>query len=222
MRLLIVEDDPVIADNLHKQLTSVGYAVDLCISAQEAVEKLLGNEYDCAVLDRGLPEGDGLETIATVRKSKIATPILVLTAYTQPEQKVAGLDQGADDYLAKPYDHKELLARIRALIRRGNRQTSLPILTVGPLELDTNTHRVRLRGKQILLSPKEYALLEYLAYHPNQAIDRMSLLTHAWDENADLFSNTVDVHVRHLRHKLGKDATLIQTVIGKGYLLCTE
>lgn len=222
MRILVVEDDQVIGENLKLQLTSEGYAVDLSVTAEEALDRLLTGEYDCAVIDRGLPDGDGLEVVAQARKDNIGTPVIVLTAYTKPKEKVAGLDSGADDYLDKPFDNKELLARIRALIRRGSRQAMLPKLTVGALVVDTNNHQVTVNNNLIELAPKEYALLEYLAFHPNQAIDRMSLITHAWDENADLFSNTVDVHIRYLRKKLGKEAKLIKTVMGKGYMLCRD
>lgn len=221
MRILLCEDDPIIARNATEILTNAGYAVTTVGTAAEATTYLLSEEADCAILDRGLPDGDGLSVVTSLRTHNISVPILLLTAYSAPQEKVAGLNSGADDYLAKPYEPAELMARVRALIRRGTGAARLPILTFGALAIDTNTRTVTAAGKTVELSPKEYALLEYLAYHPCQALDRVTILTHAWDENIDLFSNTVDVHIRYLRRKLGKTGSLlIRTVKGKGYMLC--
>jgi two-component system OmpR family response regulator len=223
MRILVVEDDPVIGERLEELLKSEGYAVTRRGLAAEAKAELMGEEYDLGIIDRGLPDGDGAAVVRIIRNEGCPTPILILTAAGEVAARASGLDSGADDYLSKPYASQELMARVRALIRRGVRQPSEPVLWVGKLSVATDKREVSYGGKKIPLSPKEYALLEYLAYHPCQALDRLTLLTHSWDENVDLLSNTVDVHIRYLRKKLGREGSgLIKTVPGKGYMLCAE
>ena len=218
MRILVIEDEAEIAENLAKSLEDQGYAVDVSANAAEGTEKILGGEYDMLIADRRLPDGDGLMVVDQARVAGLSIPVLILTAKSQKSDVVTGLDSGADDYLAKPFEMTELLARVRALMRRRKRKVRRPILVIGRLTIDTNSHEVSSGGKRINLSPKEYAVLEYLAEHPNMAVERLELMTHVWDEEVDLFSNTVDVHVRYLRKKLGQ--RLIQTVRGKGYMLC--
>ena len=218
MRILVIEDEAEIAENLAKSLESQGYAVDVSANVAEGTEKILGGEYDMLIADRRLPDGDGLMVVDQARVAGLSIPVLILTAKSQKSDVVTGLDSGADDYLAKPFEMTELLARVRALMRRRKRKVRRPILVIGRLTIDTNSHEVSSGGKRINLSPKEYAVLEYLAEHPNMAVERLELMTHVWDEEVDLFSNTVDVHVRYLRRKLGQ--RVIQTVRGKGYMLC--
>ena len=218
MRILVIEDEAEIAENLAKSLEAQGYAVDVSANVAEGTEKILGGEYDMLIADRRLPDGDGLMVVDQARVAGLSIPVLILTAKSQKSGVVTGLDSGADDYLAKPFEMTELLARVRALMRRRKRLVRRPTLIMGKLTIDTNSHVVQKDGKVVLLSPKEYAVLEYLAEHPNMAVERLELMTHVWDEEVDLFSNTVDVHVRYLRRKLGQ--RVIQTVRGKGYMLC--
>ncbi|KKU49345.1 MAG: Two component transcriptional regulator, winged helix family [Candidatus Woesebacteria bacterium GW2011_GWF2_46_8] len=222
MRILLVEDDPKILDDLARLLTENGYVVDKQSTLEGAIDQATSSEHDCIVLDRGLPDGDGLELVKTLQEEDIKTPVLVLTAKNSAKELVKGLDIGADDYLGKPFGIDELLARIRGLIRRGGSDKTLPVLSALDLELDTNTTTVKRAGKMIALSPKEYAMLHYLLVNKNRTIDRIDLLTHVWGDEIDLFSNTVDVHVRYLRRKIDdKHAKkLIRTVRGKGYMLC--
>ncbi|MFA6004908.1 MAG: response regulator transcription factor [Patescibacteria group bacterium] len=221
MKILIIEDNKRLADNLQTILKHETYAVDVCHTLTEARQKVADEPYDLILLDRMLPDGDGRDFCATVRENGSHTPILMLTAKTQLEQKVEGLDAGADDYVTKPYDAEELCARVRALLRRNEREVRNPTIAVGNLLIDTNNHSVFWKNKPILLSQKEYSLLEYLAIHKNQALTRDQLLSHAWDENADPFSNTVDVHVAFLRTKFRKNGITvpITTVKGVGYVL---
>lgn len=222
MRILLVEDDPELSANLKAILTRLSFAVDGASHWHDAYERAVAEPYDCIVLDRGLPDGDGLELVTKLRQENISAPVLVLTAKAQTGDLVSGLNSGADDYLTKPFKLEELTARIRALTRRAKRIPVKPVLTVADLTVDTNTRAVSRNQRKISLSPKEYAVLEYLALHSCQAIDRMTLLEHAWGETIDLFSNTVDVHIRYLRQKIdrGHRHQLIRTVRGKGYMLC--
>lgn len=222
MRLLLVEDDPAIAHNLLALLRREHYAADQAGTLALSEEKVQAEAYDLAIVDRNLPDGDGLALIPRIRAEHPETLVLVLTAKVQNDDIVAGLDCGADDYVTKPFIPESLLARIRALLRRAKRVPIAPTLTVADLTIDTNTHQVARAGVAIDLSPREYAILEYLARHPCQTIDRMTIMTHVWDEEIDLFSNTVDVHIRYLRRKIDEHhkQRLIYTVRGKGYLLC--
>lgn len=221
MRLLLVEDDQVIASNVKQLLTEHNYAVDWVGTAAEADDSVLTGEYDGVILDRLLPDGEGNKILSQWREEGVKTPVLLLTALAQKEEIVRGLDAGADDYLTKPYVATELLARVRALVRRAVRTPHKPIIRIADLTIDTNTHRVERAGREIQLSPREYSILEYLAIHPGTVVERVTLLSHAWDETVDLFSNALDVHMTHLRKKIDGlgERPLLQTVRGKGYLL---
>ena len=222
MRILLVEDDVVIAKNLKALISKSSFVVEIASTLGEAGAKIETNQYDCIVLDRRLPDGEGVELIPKIRAKGIYSPILVLTSRNQHQDIVEGLNSGADDYLSKPFNIEELIARIRALIRRGERIPESPVLSIGDLTLDTNL-RLAKRGEiRIALSPREYSILEYLCINQCKVVNRMELIEHVWDESLDLFSNTVDVHIRYLRKKIdeGYHKKLIRTVRGKGYVVC--
>lgn len=219
MKILLVEDDEQIAANLKIVLTREGYAARCEVSIEDALSCVMGEEYDLVICDRRLGDGDGVEIVKAMRSAGMATPTLILTARSGLSDIVEGLDSGADDYLTKPFDHKVLLARVRALLRRQDQIVLEPIVKIGEVEIDTNKREVKRRNKLVPLSPKEYALLEYLLLKQGKVVERVEILTHVWNEEVDLFSNTVDVHVRYLRQKLGKG--IIVTIRGKGYRLCT-
>lgn len=218
MRILLVEDDTMIGENIVKILKGAGYAVDLVQTLAEGEEKIMGGEYDGMICDRRMPGGDGVSLIKMMRSEGVSTPVLMLTARSTQSDVVEGLDNGADDYLTKPFAKEVLLARVRAMLRRRKQVVRKPILDLGKLTIETGKHEVKLGGKIVLLSPKEYEVLLYLAEHYGSVVERVSILTHVWNDEVDLFSNTVDVHIRYLRKKLG--ASTIKTVRGKGYLLC--
>lgn len=224
MRILLVEDDSIIAKNISIFLKRKGYSIDLAENLEEGYDKSLSEDYDLIVLDRGLPDGDGLTLIKKIRDEEVHTPILVLTARNEDLDIVEGLNMGADDYLSKPFDMEVLTARIKALSRRLNKIPLKPIIEIDDLVINLNSAEVKRNNKVINLSPREYSILEYMAIHPNQVIDRMTLLSHAWDENVDLFSNTVDVHIKYLRNKIdeGHTTKLIKTIRGKGYMICKD
>lgn len=224
MRILIVEDEQRIAENIKTMLIQDHYVVDLAFDAQTGLQKALGEDYDLIILDWMLRAQSGLDICRTLRRADVATPILMLTARSQLDDKLSGLDSGADDYLTKPFAMPELMARVRALLRRPAVAQANPILVIADLSIDTNTQVVNRGGDSIALSPREYALLEYLARHKNQVIDRLQLLSHVWDAQTDAFSNTVDVHIRYLRKKIDDPhhRKLIKTVKGKGYMLCDD
>jgi DNA-binding response OmpR family regulator len=224
MRVLLVEDDSVISQNISTYLKRKKYSVDSAETIEVGYEKAISDDYDLIVLDRGLPDGDGLELIKKIRDEEINTPILVLTARNEDIDIVEGLNSGADDYLSKPFDMDVLIARMKALSRRLNKIPLKPVIKIDDLAINLNSTEVKRAGKIIKLSPREYAILEYLAIHVNQVVDRMTLLSHAWDENVDMFSNTVDVHVKYLRNKIDEEHShkLIKTVRGKGYMLCED
>lgn len=223
MRILIVEDDIRLADNIATMLKHDSYAVDVANSVLEAEDKINSPDYDLVILDWKLPDGSGLDICKSMRAEGVFTPILMLTANSQSEDKVEGLDAGADDYLTKPFNHQELLARVRALVRRRS-TVALPIITILDLKIDTNLKKVTRGSSEIELSPREYALLEYLATNVDKAISRVDLLSHVWDENANMFSNTVDVHIKYLRDKIDKKHSpkLIKTIKGEGYAICSK
>lgn len=224
MRILLVEDDSIIAKNIRIFLKRKNYSVDLSETIEDAYDKSVTEEYDLIILDRGLPDGDGLTLIKKIRDEEVHTPILVLTARNEDLDIVEGLNLGADDYLSKPFDMEVLTARIKALSRRLNKIPLKPIIEINDLVINLNSAEVKRNNNVIKLSPREYAILEYMAIHPNQVIDRMTLLSHAWDENVDMFSNTVDVHIKYLRNKIdeGHNIKLIKTIRGKGYMLCKD
>lgn len=220
MRLLVIEDDSRISANLSHMLTSVSYAVDLANTGNLGLSKAQSENYDLLIIDWMLPDLSGPQLIKILRSQGSSVPILMLTAKTQLDDIVEGLNSGADDYLPKPFHMAEFLARVRTLLRRTP-VTINSTIQIADLTINSNLRQVTRAGKEISLSPREYALLEYLARHPNQSFDRVELLTHVWDENTDEFSNTVDVHIRYLRRKIDDPypVKLIHTVKGKGYAL---
>jgi len=224
MRILIVDDEPELCQQIAKSLKKQRYTVDTAGSGTMALEKIFTNPYDLIVLDIMLPEKDGFTVLEELRGDKMAVPVLMLTAKGDISDRVKGLDLGADDYLHKPFSMAELLARIRALLRRAHEQTSLQ-LSIGTLCLDTNTHIVTLSGETINLTPKEFSLLEFLLYNRNRAISRFNLAEHVWGEAFDPFtmSNNIDVHIKNLRKKINDlSGELIVTVRGIGYMARDE
>lgn len=221
MKILIIEDDERIAGNIAKFLKDKSnFLTQIALSFEEAEYFLLGESFDAVILDWMLPDGDGLELLKLARNKEITTPILMLTAKSQTEDKITGLEQGADDYLTKPFALAELLTRIKTIIRRKELSSSAPMIRVKDLKIDTNTREVHFKGSKINLAPREYELLEYLALKNGTVLSRQDLLDHVWSEEVDPFSNTVDVHIRYLRKKLSDGRDMIKTIKGKGYLLC--
>lgn len=220
MRLLIVEDDPALADLLRRAMREAAMAADVASTGSEAVTALAVNEYDLAVLDVGLPDIDGFEVCRRHRARGGATPILMLTARGGLDDRVRGLDAGADDYLAKPFAIEELLARLRALARRPAAALSV-VLRFADLELDTRSLTARRAGRVIRLTAREYALLEYLMRNPERVVSRAQILEHVWDDNFDPIANAVDVLVGRLRRRIqkGGEPELIHTVRSRGYVL---
>ena len=215
MRILVVEDEPRLLRNLAKALREEGYAVDTADAGDEGLYKAESYDYDAIVLDVLLPSLDGWIVLERLRKQK-KTPVLMLTARDAPKDRVRGLDTGADDYLVKPFDLAELLARLRALIRRSAGQPR-PDIDLGDVLLDTRSRSVTRAGQPITLTAREYAILEYLSLHRGEVVTRTALYEHLFDENDDTLSNLVDVHVFSIRKKLGHD--LITTRRGQGYCI---
>jgi len=221
MRVLLVEDEPSAAHVLAKGLREQSYAVDVAADGDTAIFQAGTTDYDAVILDVMLPTKDGFAVCRTIRDAGCAVPILMVTARDAVEARIEGLDCGADDYLVKPFDFGELLARLRALIRRG-RQPILPErLRVGPLVLDTRARTVRAFTREVALTAKEYALLEYLARRGGDVVSRSDIAEHVWDEHYDPMSNVVDVYVQRLRRKLDQAgaASVIRTRRGEGYQL---
>ena len=216
MRILIVEDEPTLGPQLKATLEGNGYAVDLATDGEDG--QFLGSteDYDAAVLDLGLPEIDGLTVLDRWRKEKRNFPVLVLTARDSWSDKVAGLDAGADDYLAKPFQTEELIARLRALIRRASGNASSELIA-GKVRLDTRSGRVTLDGQPVKLTAQEYKLLSYLLHHKGKVVSRTELIEHIYDQDFDRDSNTIEVFVTRIRKKLGAD--IITTIRGLGYQL---
>ena len=223
MRVLLVEDHKPLSRSLKKGLEEEGFAVDVAEDGEEGDFKATTAEYDVIVLDVMLPKEDGLSLLQRWRRQGLKTHVLLLTARGTIEDKVRGLDQGADDYLTKPFELEELFARLRALIRRGH-QTKDPVLRVHDLEIDTAARTVRRAGQMIHLTPREYALLEFLAFHRGRVVTRTMIWEHLYDEHDENTSNVVDVYIRYLRNKIDKgfDPPLILTRWGEGYLLRGE
>lgn len=218
MRVLVVEDEERIAEFIRKGLTEHGYAVDVARDGGEALDWAEIAEFDLIVLDVLLPVRNGLDVCRKLRARGLRTPVLMLTARDAVEDRVAGLDSGADDYLAKPFAFAELLARLRALARRPP-QVQAPVIAVGDLVLDTGTREVTRAGAGVELTTKEFALLEYLMRHPEQVLTRTMIAEHVWNYDFDNATNVIDVHVKNLRRKVDGDSEvrLIQTVRGAGY-----
>jgi DNA-binding response OmpR family regulator len=220
MRILVVEDDRKVAGFIEMGLREEGYAVDLARDGDEAIVLAHVNDYDAILLDLMLPKKNGLQVAAELRREGRTTPILMLTARDATEDVVRGLDAGADDYLAKPFKFDELLARLRALVRRGG-ATRVERLTAGPLELDRLKHQAYAGGKALDLTPREFQLLEHFMMHKDDVVRRTELLEKVWDMHFDPESNVVDVHVGNLRRKLREAGfeDLIKTVRGVGFRL---
>lgn len=216
MKLLLIEDDPLLQHTLAASLRDENYAVDAASDGQEGLEKAQDYEYDAIILDVMLPRLDGWQVLARLRPG-CRTPVLMLTARDALPDRVKGLDHGADDYLTKPFDLEELLARLRALIRRAAGQTH-PVIELGALRLDTAAQSLTgTDGRPIPLTAREYALMEYLALHRGSVVSRTALYEHLFDEDESTFSNLLDVHVSNLRKKLGAD--VITTRRGFGYCI---
>jgi two-component system OmpR family response regulator len=218
MKILIVEDNKKLGDNIKQGLVQEGYAVDIITDGLAAEERILMNrdEYDLVILDRLLPGKDGVSICLSWRDRGIVLPILILTALDAVGDKVIGLDAGADDYLAKPFAFEELLARIHALLRRPKHAVPT-ILTCGNISINTATRVVTYKSKELSLTLKEFMVLEYLVRNQNKPITRDTLYSHAWDFADSSFSNTVDVHIKNLRKKLKDNGKIIQTIRGVGY-----
>jgi two-component system copper resistance phosphate regulon response regulator CusR len=221
--VLLVEDEPRIAGFIAKGLRERAYAVDVARDGEEALYYASVNEYDLVILDVMLPIKDGYGVCRELRGSGFRSPILMLTARDAVDDRVAGLDAGADDYLTKPFDFKELLARLRALSRRST-QIRPEVIQVADLTLNPENHAISRAGKRIIVTAKEYALLEFLMLNQNRVVNREQIAQHVWDENFDPFSNIIDVYVRRLRTKIdaGFAQPLIHTRRGEGYILTAE
>lgn len=220
MHILVVEDEQKVAAFIQRGLEEEGFAVDLAGDGEEGVLKAQRQVYDLILMDVMLPKKDGLTAIGELRQKQITTPILCLTARDTVEDKVTGLDTGADDYLAKPFAFVELVARCRALLRRGSKDRGAEIF-FADLRLDPVSHKVWRAGDEIDLTSKEYALMEYLMRHPNQTLTRAMIAENVWDYTFDSFTNIIDVYVNYLRNKIDRPypQKLIHTIRGQGYML---
>ena len=223
MRILLVEDNPRMRATIEKGLREQGYAVATYDSGREGEEVAVLETFDVLIFDVMLPDRDGIDICRNVRKRGITTPVLLLTALSGTDDKVKGLDAGADDYLAKPFEFAELQARVRALMRRGQAFESTR-LEFEDLHMDLASRQVRRGDNELKLTPKEFALLEYLVRHPDRVLSRTEIGEHVWDMNFDPFSNVIDVYVSMLRKKVDKgfDRPLIHTVVGTGYMLSSQ
>jgi heavy metal response regulator len=223
MRILVVEDEKKVARFIQQGLEEEHYTVDVAYDGENGAVMAEAQNYDVVILDVMLPRMSGMDVTRRLRTNRITTPILMLTAKAATEDKVAGLDSGADDYLTKPFAVAELLARVRSLLRRGALEKST-LLTCGDLELDTVTHKAHRRGRVIDLTAKEYALLEYFLRNKDRVLSRTIISEHIWDYNFDTGTNLIDVYVNHLRNKIdsGFERRLIHTVRGVGYVLREE
>jgi heavy metal response regulator len=219
MKILVVEDEKRITSFIRKGLQYEGYTVDVALDGLIGLEKAREASLDLIVLDVMLPHLDGISLCSRLREAGINTPVIMLTAKDDIDDRVKGLDAGADDYLVKPFAFKELLARIRSLLRRGGENAKQSVLQVGDLTVDPSSREVVRAGKIIELSKKEYSLLEYLLRNQNQVLTRTMIAEHVWDYDFDSFTNTIDVYIRYLRKKVddGFEQKLIHTIRGVGY-----
>ena len=220
MRILVVEDEAKVASFIRRALEEESYAVDVCGDGAQGLDLARAGCYDLIILDLMLPGMPGLEVLKALRKEQVAAPVLILTARSELDQKVKGLDAGADDYLTKPFAIEELVARVRALLRRGMGEAA-GVLQVDDLVLNPATREVTRGGKRTELTAKEYALLEYLMRNAGRVLTRPMIAEHVWNQDFDTFTNVIDVYVNYLRNKIdrGQERKLIQTVRGSGYTL---
>ncbi len=224
MRILLVDDEPELLEQVGRMLRKQNYTVDTAMDGETALEQLFAEPYDLVLLDIMLPEQDGFAVLRQLREEKITTPVLMLTARGEVDDRVKGLDLGADDYLAKPFSMAEMLARIRALLRRGGAHGS-SILQLQDLRLNTATREGSRNDQAVSLTPKEFSLLEFLLYNKNRAVSRFSMAEHVWGDDFDPFtmSNNIDVHIKNIRRKINDvDGKLIGTVRGIGYMIRDE
>ncbi len=221
MRILVIEDDTETAGYITRGLKEHGHVVDQAADGKDGLFLALENDYDTIILDRMLPALDGLSVLKTLRSSGQRTPVIILSALGEVDDRVEGLKAGGDDYLVKPFAFSELLARIEALLRRGEMKPETSVLKVADLELDRLTHTVKRAGKTIDLQPREYLILEFLMQHAGQIVTRTMLLENVWDYHFDPQTNIIDVHISRLRNKIDKGFAppLLQTVRGAGYCL---
>jgi DNA-binding response OmpR family regulator len=219
MRVLLVEDEPRAAEILAKGLREHAYAVDVAGDGDTAIEQAAATDYDAVILDVMLPRQNGLAVCRTIRQSGSSVPILMVTARDAVDARIQGLDCGADDYLVKPFDFGELLARLRALIRRGGQPVLPDRIAIGPLTIETRGRRVLVGRRELVLTAKEYALLEYLARRAGDVVSRADIAEHVWDEHYDPLSNVVDVYIQRLRRKIEEAGAEppIRTRRGEGY-----
>lgn len=224
MRLLLVEDDPEIASYIMKGLKEAGFALDHAPDGEDGLHLALTTHYDAAIIDLMLPGIDGLALIERIRRQKIDTPVLILSAKRSVDERVRGLQIGGDDYLTKPFHFSELLARVQALIRRSSGSAEASRLTLGDLSMDLLKREVRRGGEKIELQPREFALLEYLMRNPERVVSKTMILEHIWDFHFDPQTNVVDVLISRLRSKVDRDfpQKLIHTIRGIGYVLKTS
>lgn len=223
MLILVIEDEPKVARFIQMGLEEEHYSVDVAYDGETGLRAAQSGNYDLIILDLMLPRKDGIEVIKDFRRGKGTTPTLMLTAKATTDDKVAGLDSGADDYLTKPFAFAELLARVRSLLRRGAQEKGTA-LTIADLELDTVTHRAKRGGSTIDLTAKEYALLEYFLRNKDRVLSRAAISEHIWDYNFDTRTNVIDVYINHLRNKVDNNfqRKLIHTVRGVGYVMKEE
>lgn len=223
MRALLIEDDSGVASFVRRGLREAGFVVDWAADGLEGESRASVEQYDVVILDLMLPGKDGFSILGVLRKAGLKTPVICLTARDAVDDRVRGLDLGADDYLAKPFSFSELLARIRALLRRGSALATNPFC-IGDLTVDIATRQVHRAGKRIDLSAREFALLEYMARNAGQVLSRTMILEKVWDMNQDPLTNVVDVHINRVRRKVdhGFDRPLIKTIRGVGYVLRDE
>jgi len=220
MRVLVIEDETKVGSFIKRALEEESYAVDLCEDGAQGLDLALSGSYDVIVIDLMLPNLPGLEILKRIRREKIHAPVLILTAQSKVDQKVKGLDAGADDYLTKPFAIDELLARVRVLLRRGTADAP-GVLQVEDLMLNPATREVTRGGQRIDLTVKEYALLEYFMRHTGRVLTRPMISEHVWNQDFDTFTNVIDVYVNYLRNKIdrGRTRKLIHTIRGSGYML---
>jgi DNA-binding response OmpR family regulator len=223
MRLLLVEDDVDVARFVRKGLMEESYAVDLATDGATALEMAALNSYDGIILDLFIPPPDGIDVCRSLRADGLHVPILMLTARDTVEDKIAGLDAGADDYLAKPFEFRELVARVRALLRRGGPKISA-VFSAADLEIDSGSHRVKINGQSLTLTTKEYSVLEYLARNAGRIVTREEIAEHVWGQEFDPFSNVIEAYINRLRRHMEKLSSkkFIHTIRGAGYMLEPE